>query len=402
MAKWQSQKLGTLIESVSETFKFTDKPVVFLNTSDILAGKFLHSNKSDPKTLPGQAKKRIRKGDLLFSEIRPANKRYALVDFDAEDYVVSTKLMVLRPKGLIDTNYIALFLTSQENLEYLQMVAEDRSGTFPQITFDILDQMEVLLPLPSEQKAIAAVLSSLDDKIDLLHRQNKTLEAMAETLFRQWFIVEAKDDWEEKPLGDIAAVQNGFAFSSEDYESYQDGFLEVFKMGHIKPGGGLRFSPKADYVPRTEKLEKWILKQDDIVMAMTDMKDSMGILGHPAMVDISNKYVLNQRVARIYLENLDNLTTNYFIYLQLNTSDAIALLQSKANSGVQVNLSTEAIKSLLLIVPPKEVQNQILEDIKPIFEKKLSNRISIQTLEKLRDTLLPKLMSGEVRVDYGA
>ena len=253
------------------------------------------------------------------------------------------------------------------------------------------------LPLP-EQKAIASILSSLDDKIDLLHRQNKTLEAMAETLFRQWFVEEAENDWETRRLGDVAVVQNGFAFSSKDYVVHQDGYLEVFKMGHIKPGGGLRFSPKADYVPRSQKLERWVLQQDDIVMAMTDMKDSMGILGHPAMIDISNKYVLNQRVARIYLENSNNLITNYFLYLQLNTEDAIAFLQSKANSGVQVNLSTEAIKSLSLIIPPKEVQNQALKSIEPIFKKILLNRKSIKELETLRDTLLPKLMSGEVRV----
>ena len=198
MSEWQAVKLGTIVESVSETFKFTDNEVVFLNTSDILADKFLHNELSDPKTLPGQAKKRIRKGDLLFSEIRPANKRYALVNFDADNYVVSTKLMVLRSKENIDPTYLKLFLTSEETLDYLQMIAEDRSGTFPQITFDILDQMDLMIPPLPEQKAIASVLSSLDDKIDLLHRQNTTLERMAETLFRQWFVEETQDDWEEK------------------------------------------------------------------------------------------------------------------------------------------------------------------------------------------------------------
>lgn len=146
MKSWTARSLGSLIESVSETFKFTEYPVVFLNTSDILAGKFLHADLSDPKTLPGQAKKRIKKGDFLFSEIRPANKRFALVDFDAENYVVSTKLMVLRSKGEIDVGYLKLYLTSEEVLDYLQIIAEGRSGTFPQITFDVLERMEILIP----------------------------------------------------------------------------------------------------------------------------------------------------------------------------------------------------------------------------------------------------------------
>lgn len=282
-----------------------------------------------------------------------------------------------------------------ENLRYL-----DSGSAQSQITINDLQKVIIKLPPLPEQKAIAAVLSSLDDKIDLLHRQNKTLEAMAETLFRQWFIEEAKEDWEEMPLGDVALVQNGYAFSSRDYVEFEKGFLEVFKMGHIAPGGGLRFSPKTDFVPRIEKLNRWILNKNDIVMAMTDMKDNMGILGHPALIDRSNKYVLNQRVARIYIEKSSSLVSIYLLYLQLSTDEAISLLQSKANSGVQVNLSTDAIKSLPIIVPPKDIQHKVTENIEPIFNKIECNRIQIKTLEKLRDNLLPKLMSGEVRVQY--
>ncbi len=338
-------------------------------------------------------------GDIVITH-RGTLGQVGLIPFGKFDrYVISQSGMkvTVNPEFL-DSNFILYFFKS--NIGQNELLQHESQVGVPSISNPLTSLKSVWLNLPpvEEQKAIASVLSSLDDKIDLLHRQNETLEATAETLFRQWFVEEAGEDWEVKLLSDVAIVQNGFAFSSKDYVEYQEGYLEVFKMGHIKPGGGLRFSPKANYVPRSEKLERWILQQDDIVMAMTDMKDSMGILGHPAMIDVSNKYVLNQRVARIYLENSNNLITNYFLYLQLNTEDAIAFLQSKANSGVQVNLSTEAIKSLSLIIPPKEVQNQALESIEPIFQKILLNRKSIKVLETLRDTLLPKLMSGEVRV----
>ncbi len=135
-----------MVNSISESFKFNSKPVVFLNTSDIYAGKVLNHKQVEPKKLPGQAKKSIKKGDLLFSEIRPINKRYARITFDADNYVVSTKLMVLRSNGKIDPIFLELFLTNKETLEYLQMIAEDRSGTFPQITFDNIKQLEILLP----------------------------------------------------------------------------------------------------------------------------------------------------------------------------------------------------------------------------------------------------------------
>src|SRR5690606_11515143 len=122
-----------------------DEEVVFLNTSDIFWGKIVYHQKFVPSSLPGQAKKKILIGDLLFSEIRPANGRYALVKKETPNYVVSTKLMVLRCNKNIIPEYLNIYLTSNEVLEYLQMIAEDRSGTFPQITFDNLSVLDILL-----------------------------------------------------------------------------------------------------------------------------------------------------------------------------------------------------------------------------------------------------------------
>jgi type I restriction enzyme S subunit len=230
---------------------------------------------------------------------------------------------------------------------------------------------------------------------------------MAETLFRQWFVErcpepvegEEKEEWEIKKLGAIAEIQNGFAFSSKDYVEYADTHLEVFKMGHIQKGGGLRTDPKRDYVPRSERLKRWILNKGDIVMAMTDMKDNVVILGVPAMIDKDDNYVLNQRVARIYLKDKSNLISNYLLFIQLKDVDFIQELQSKANSGVQVNLSTESIKDSDIIIPPLAIQKEKSPIIDDLYTKVELNQTQIRTLTALRDTLLPKLMSGEVRVE---
>ena len=135
---WRMRTLGEVIESYSKTHKFSKPQLVFLNTSDIYSGKILHRNYSDVDNMPGQAKKEIRNGDILFSEIRPANKRYAFIkEKRPEDFVVSTKLMVLRMK---DNSYSSLkvyfYLTLPDVLNDLQKQADGASGTFPQITFD--------------------------------------------------------------------------------------------------------------------------------------------------------------------------------------------------------------------------------------------------------------------------
>ncbi len=135
---WRIGTLGEVVESFSKSHRFDKKKLIFLNTSNILDGQIMLHDYSDTDTMPGQAKKVIANGDILYSEIRPANKRYALVrENNPEDFVVSTKLMVLRMRGKQYSNLkVYFYLTLPEVLDDLQKQAEGASGTFPQITFD--------------------------------------------------------------------------------------------------------------------------------------------------------------------------------------------------------------------------------------------------------------------------
>ena len=181
-AGWRIKKLGDEIETVSETYKFGDKEkIIFLNTGDIFNGLFLHANYSAVATLPGQAKKKIRKNDILFSEIRPINKRFAFVNFDAEEYVVSTKLMVLRSKRL-SPFFLYFYLTREEMIKGLQHIAETRSGTFPQITFSQLENMPIVLPSPEVLEKFVNILEQnflLQKKNE---QENQTLTALRDSL----------------------------------------------------------------------------------------------------------------------------------------------------------------------------------------------------------------------------
>lgn len=377
---WKEIKLGDYLDSISKTFKFTDKEVVFLNTSDVLEGKVLNKEYESPIGLPGQAKKSIQKGDLLFSEIRPANKRYARIDFDSEDYVVSTKLMVLRVKGDLDPIFLELYLTSEEILDYLQMIAEDRSGTFPQITFDIISKLELKLPPLPEQKAIASVLSSLDDKIDLLHQQNQTLEALAETLFRQWFVEEAKEDWEERPLSSIANFLNGLAcqkFPPKDSINR----LPVLKIKDLTSG----ISENSDWATTDVKPE-YIIRNGDVIFAWSAS----------LMVKIWNgeDCILNQHLFKVTSEEFPKWF--YYFWCKQHLREFISIAQSHATTMGHIKRS-DLDEAMVLIPEEKEIEQMTIQ-MNPILEKIQLNNNQINSLSKLRDTLLPKLMSGEVRV----
>ena len=136
-SEWKTCTIGDLCDSVSVTYRGTDERVVLVNTSDVLDGKVLNHTDEPNENLKGQFKKTFKKNDILYSEIRPANRRFAYIDFDeTERYIASTKLMVIRYReNVVEPRFLYFLLTSNSVISELQRLAETRSGTFPQITF---------------------------------------------------------------------------------------------------------------------------------------------------------------------------------------------------------------------------------------------------------------------------
>jgi len=169
---WEVKRLEEVAYKNSKTFNFNGKKkVVFVNTGDVQNGSFLHANYSEIEGLPGQAKKVIEPNDILYSEIRPKNKRYAFVDFDSSDYVVSTKFMIIRNNEKINNRLLYRILTRQETIDEFQMVAESRSGTFPQITFDAIGYFPLVLPNLEGQNKFQSIVEPFEQ-----HQANNLLE----------------------------------------------------------------------------------------------------------------------------------------------------------------------------------------------------------------------------------
>lgn len=182
---WGVKSINQLVDTVSNTYPLkTVDSVIFLNTGDIEAGVFLHNNYSDASSLPGQAKKSIQRNDILYSEIRPKNKRFAYVNFESDDYVVSTKLMVLRSKGVVDSKFVYFVLSLEKTINELQSIAELRSGTFPQITFKELSDIKLSIPENQEVLKLFSdlILNKYFDKHFQLQSQNIELESLRDTL----------------------------------------------------------------------------------------------------------------------------------------------------------------------------------------------------------------------------
>ena len=229
-----------------------------------------------------------------------------------------------------------------------------------------LQELEIPVPPLPEQKAIASVLSSLDDKIDLLHRQNKTLEAMAETLFRQWFIEEAKEDWEDGTLDQLIDLKYGKALKQEDRSG--SGYPVVASSGIVGFHNNYLVKGPSIVIGRKGTLGKVYFMEDNF---------------YP----IDTSYFIQTKTSG------SNLIFEYYLlksldFANMNSDSAVPGLNRNIALGTQIQ------------VPPEELILSFNGTAQPWFSKIHSNTKQIQTLEKLRDTQLPKLMSGEVRVQY--
>ena len=271
-------------------------------------------------------------------------------------------------------------------LKNIDFSSFNTGSAVPSLNRNHIHEYEIQLPPLPEQKAIASVLSSLDDKIDLLHQQNQTLEALAETLFRQWFIEEAKEDWEEGILDDILSVKGGTTPSTNN-PSFWNGNIHWTTPRDITTLNGIYLFDTERKITELglSKISSGLLPKGTLLMTS---RAPVGVL---AFTEVP--IAINQG----YIAILDNKQySKEFIYLWLKCN--IDYVHSFSNGSTFMEISKSAFKSLKIQKPPVHLTEKFQKIIEPIFIKLKLNSKQIQTLTQLRDTLLPKLMSGEVRV----
>ena len=288
---------------------------------------------------------------------------------------VSDNALAAKPKEKFNAKFLFYLL---KNLE-LNQFAEGSSH--PLVTQSLLNSIDVLITDDeSEQRAIASVLSSLDDKIDLLQRQNKTLEAMAETLYRQWFVEEASEDWEEILLKDIYMFDKGFEPGSRNY-------LEE------KEADSIRFIRVGDMLDL--KASTYIKKEPgQITCGKKDLLVSFdGTIGR---VSFGLEGAYSSGIRKVYSLNpvYNSLGLKYLLFTSREIQDVI----KSHSSGTVIAHAGSSIDYLTFRFPKKNRLQEFNQITDPMFFKITKNLDQIETLEKLRNNLLPKLISGEVRV----
>jgi len=285
-------------------------------------------------------------------------------------------------KDLCDSIFLKYYLQSFEGQATLQSRAS--GSTVEGIKSAELKKIEISLPPLNEQKTIALILFNLDNKIDLLHSQNTTLEKMAETLFRQWFVEEANEDWEVKPLGRLVTVKRGGSPRPiQDYLS--DTGLRWLKISDATKENSPYIFEIKEHI-KVEGLNK-----------TTHLKAGTLVFSNSATPGIPKILQVDTCIHDGWLHFPKSHFSNEFLYLLFKKIRPELLQQG--NGSIFTNLKTDILKEYPIPIADNESLLFFDNQVKPIFNKILKNQTQIRTLTALRDTLLPKLMSGEVTVE---
>jgi len=288
----------------------------------------------------------------------------------------------------IDTLYLYYFF-----LDYRRILAHSASGTvFKNLTTEIVRSVSINLPPLQEQKAITKVLTAFDDKIELLQAQNKTLETMAQTIFKEWLRKyqigdELPEGWKFSPFYSIAKYINGAAFKSQDFSKEKMG-LPIVKIAELKNGitDSTAFSKKVVD-------SKYQIDNGDILFSWSGSPETS--------IDIflwtNGKALLNQHTFNVKVEEISERAWVYFL-LKYNKALFIHLAKMKQTTGLG-HVTISDLKDNLFAKPPKNVIKQFNKVFNGFLDKIEINQNQIQSLTKTRDTLLPKIMSGQVRVN---
>lgn len=367
----------------AENFVSDGVPVIRgtnMNYSRFVDGKFVFLTEKKADELISS---NCKPDDIVFTH-RGTIGQVALIPHNKyKRYVVSQSGMKLTVnKKIIKPMFLFYFFKSEYG-QYQILKYEAQVGV-PSISNPLTSLKEMEIPVPSiaEQKAIASVLSSLDDKIDLLHRQNKTLESMAETLFRQWFIESPQKYWTEKPLSEIATFTNGLACQNFPVNAGELG-LPVLKIKELNTG----ITDSSDIASSNVKPE-YIVHHGDIIFSWSAS----------LMVKIWSgpNCVLNQHLFNVKSDKYPKWF--YYEWCKYHLKEFISISQSHATT--MGHIKRKDLDEAKVIIPSDEEMKKMNIEMDLILSQHIEKLKQIQTLEKLRDTLLPKLMSGEVRVKY--
>ena len=417
--EWKEIAFGNCAQRVSDVVQPQQVEVrtPYIGLEHIVEGG-LHLNGQADASEATSAKTRFRRGDILFGKLRPYFRKVVRPKFDG---ICSTDIWAVRAKNGVDQGFLFYRMASQEFVD--KSMGASTGTRMPRADWGFLSQWEMPLPPLAEQKAIAAVLGALDDKIELNRRMNATLEAMARALFQSWFVdfdpVRAKLDgrqpegmdadtaalfpdsftdsdfghvpkcWVVTPVGDVVTTVGGATPSTKEPKYWESG---IHHWTTPKDFSSLQAPILLDTNRKITdaglaKISSGLLPAGTVLLSSRAPVGYLAIATIP--VAINQGFIAMKCSAR---------ASNYFMlnWCQANMPE----IHSRATGTTFAEISKKDFRPIPVILPPKEIMDTFTNEVSPLYDRITTNLKESRTLATLRDTLLPKLLSGELQPSH--
>lgn len=372
--EWKECKLGDICKS--NIYSYSEKDnwafVNYLDTGNITENKISDIQFIDlsSESLPSRARRKVQINDIIYSTVRPNQKHFGIIKNQPENFLVSTGFAVLHiNKTIADPNFVFYNLIQNENTETLHAIAEQTTSAYPAIKPSDIENLSIKLPpLPTQQK-IAAILSSLDDKIELNNKINTNLEQQAGALFKNWFVdfepVGGKmpEEWKVGKLSDIAEITSGKR--------------PPMKQSNYSKDVSIPLVGAASVMGYTNQ----VLYNEPILI--TGRVGTHGVIQRFSTEcwPSDNTLVIKSKYYEYVYQIMSNID-----YDNMNRGSTQPLITQSDLGKVEC------------IIPDEDNLQKFKQLVNILFSKVQENQQENQKLVNIRDTLLPKLVNGEIEV----
>ncbi|MCI8362173.1 MAG: hypothetical protein HFJ41_03430 [Clostridia bacterium] len=372
---------------------YNRKYIMYLDTANITLGRIDEIVKIDISNAPSRAKRIVREKDIIYSTVRPNLCHYGILRNVIDNMIVSTGFSVIRCDNTkIIPEYLYAYLTLPYITEKLHAIAETSTSAYPSIKPSDLENLIVPVPDMDTQNRIARILSNIDKKIELNSYTNDNLHKLLKNIYNELFIENKKEYWVKARLGNYLKVERGLSYKGK-YLS-KDG-IPMINLGNVMADGVFRIEKNKYYIGAYK--EKVSAEVGDIVVANTDMTQNREVIGTPVIIPplYDNKVIFSHHIYGLKDLKLPKM----FVFYTLLTKEWNGVAGGSATGTTVLALPKDAIEDYLISIPDdntlKRFEN-IATDIQSKREQILLESIN---LEQLRDTLLPKLLNGEIDLD---
>ena len=398
MTEWKTYKLGDIVQ-FNPTERISKGSLAKKVSMDKLTPYCREVSGYEVETFTGGMK--FRNGDTIMARITPCleNGKTSLVSFldDNEVGFGSTEYIVFRAiEEVTDSKFVYYFVTSPafRNVAIKSMVG---SSGRQRVQQSVLEDLEVALPSLEEQRRIAGILGAIDDKIENNRRINTNLELQAQALYKQWFVDNRSDDWERKPLSEIAEFIGGYSYKGNELVEASSTAMATIKNFERK--GGFKVEGFKDIVASSKLKAEQHAELFDILVAHTDLTQNADVIGNAEILLTFGKYsdiIFSMDLVKVLPKC--NFPYKYLLAALLKNPYFKAHCLGYVNGTTVLHMSKKALPEYVVACPPNSEAEKMDRAFKVYYHKMAEILQENETLATLRDTLLPKLMNGEIKI----